>query len=159
MTSSGISRFALAGVLSLTAARGKRYDRLVTGFGDTWFVSGLVLVLVAAGAGVAIGSDASEREDPASSNPRAVTGPESLGFVPEREWRAANGLPPLSESDEVDFAAEGPSPQLAEVCRTGGAQAAGSTALHCDAIIAVAEGRLPPGTYSDEQLRAKLGDG
>jgi hypothetical protein len=86
----------------------------------------------------------------------AATGPEAYGAVPEMEWRQAHGLPRPSEAEEVDFAAEGPAPWQAEACRKEGAEALGSTPLHCEATIAVTEDRLAPGAYSDEQLRAEL---
>lgn len=76
--------------------------------------------------------------------------------MPEQEWREAQGLPPLSEEDEVDFAAEGPAPWIAESCRKEGPGPVMATQLHCDAIIAVTEGRLEPGSYSDARLRAEL---
>jgi hypothetical protein len=128
-------------------------------------VTGFIVGLVVAGGGLAVAHDSGTEADTTggtasgSTNPASVpeTGPEAFGFVPEREWREAHGLPPLSEDDEIDFAAEGPNPSLADACRTRGASAVGSTPLHCDAIIAVAEGRLPPGSYSDESLRAALG--
>ena len=88
--------------------------------------------------------------------PTPATGPEAYGAVPEQEWRQAHGLPPLSAANEVDFAMEGPVPWQAEACRKEGAEALGSTPLHCEATIAVTEGRLAPGSYSDEQLRAEL---
>lgn len=36
--------------------------------------------------------------------------------------------------------------------------AEGTSALHCQAIIAIADGQLAPGTYSDEELREALGE-
>jgi hypothetical protein len=124
----------------------------------TGFAAGLVL----AGAGLAVADNSGPAESShsisPSDSPTPFTGPESLGFVPEQEWRQSQGLPSPSEADEVDFAAEGPSPWLADTCRKEGPEALDSTPLHCEAIIAVAEGRLEPGAYSDEELRARLRD-
>jgi hypothetical protein len=126
---------------------------------------GLAGSLLAAGAGNAIAHEpgtstggvqgSSSVEEGDRSTP--AVGPEAEGFIPEREWREAHGLPPLTKEDEVDFAAEGPVPWLAGKCLRDGPAAIGSTPLHCEAIIAIAEGRLEPGVYSDAQLRAELG--
>jgi hypothetical protein len=90
------------------------------------------------------------------SDPTTASGPEAYGAVPEQEWRKSQGRPRPSEEDEVNFAAEGPAPWQAETCRREGPSGLGTTPLHCEAIIAVTEGRLAPGTYSDEQLREQL---
>jgi hypothetical protein len=127
-------------------------------------IAGFVAVLVIASTGLAIADESgtSESAPAASTSPSdpatPFTGPESFGAVPEMEWRKAQGLPRPSEADEVDFAAEGPVPWQAKACRKEGAEALGSTPLHCKAIIAVTEGRLAPGAYSDEQLRKQLGE-
>jgi hypothetical protein len=77
--------------------------------------------------------------------------------IPEREAAGLGLVPPASEAEETDFMAEGAPAWLVDDCRAGGAEAP-STALHCKAIIAIAEGRLEPGSYSDEELREALGD-
>src|SRR5215218_5044391 len=68
--------------------------------------------------------------------------------------------PAPSEAAEVDFAAEGRDAPagLVEDCRTGVAQAEGTKALHCKAIIAIDQGQLAPGEYSDGERNAKLGE-
>jgi hypothetical protein len=142
----------------------RAYDRcmraILSGRG---LIAGCAAALVLASAGVAIADDSgtSENSTPSHSGSPSdpstpFTGPESFGAAPEMEWRRSQGLPRPSEADEVDFAAEGPIPWIADACRTDGREALGSTPLHCEAIIAVTEGRLAPGAHSDEQLREQL---
>jgi hypothetical protein len=126
-------------------------------------IVGFAAALLAGSTGLALAHDSGTPEGwtaAASGSPSdpstPFAGPESFGAVPEMEWRKAHGLPRPSEADEVDFAAEGPAPWQADDCREEGPEALGSTPLHCEAIIAVTEGRLAPGVYSDEQLRAEL---
>ncbi len=61
--------------------------------------------------------------------------------------------PDPGEAAEVDFAAEGAPAWIVEDCRSDTAL---TTPLHCQAIIAIAEGKLAPGSYSDSELQAKL---
>jgi hypothetical protein len=122
------------------------------------------LVVASTRLAIAHDSGTSESSEPAASASQSdpstpATGPEAYGAVPEMEWRKAHGLPRPSAADEVDFAAEGPVPWQAEACRKEGAEALGSTPLHCEATIAVTEGRLAPGAYSDEELRARFAAG
>jgi hypothetical protein len=61
--------------------------------------------------------------------------------------------PDPGEAAEVDFAAEGAPTWIVEDCRS---ETALTTPLHCKAIIAIAEGKLEPGSYSDSELLEKL---
>lgn len=144
-----------------------RYRRFVRGLLSgrllaVGFAAGLLVasagLAIAHGPGTSTSGAAESSSVPAGDESTPAVGPEALGFVPEQEWRESHGLPPLSAKDEVDFAMEGPIPWIAEACRKEGPGAIGSTALHCDAVIAITEGRMEPGIYSDAQLRAELGE-
>lgn len=55
------------------------------------------------------------------------------------------------ESNEVDFAVDGaPSEDRLQECETGDSSL---SALHCDALSKIDSGELPPGEYSDKELR------
>ena len=99
-------------------------------------------------------------QDDTSDSPAPVISADSgpaERFVPLQDAQAAGIVPPEGEGNETDFAVEGAPPSwLVDDCREGGDEAP-STALHCEAIIAIAEGRLAPGEYSDEELREALG--
>jgi hypothetical protein len=121
-------------------------------------IAGFAVGVIIASAGFAVAQDSVSPEPPTADTPTSgFAGPESLGFIPEQEWRESQGLPPLSEAEDVDFAAFGAFKFWADACREQGPEALGMKPLHCEANIALAEGRLAPGAYSDAHLRAALG--
>jgi hypothetical protein len=79
--------------------------------------------------------------------------------IPTREAIRLGLVPRADQGEETDFATEGPpSDWIVQQCRHGNASQGGPEpgSLHCRAIIAIAEGLLAPGAYSDEELRATL---
>lgn len=118
-----------------------------------------VAVLVVPGSlAIARGGDSASGKAPGESSAGSVA--ESL---PPSSAPATPVIPgtvtgfPSDESADIDFSSPGiPPTWLVEDCR--GANPAPSP-LHCEAIIAIAEHRLAPGDYSNEELRALFGGG
>lgn len=119
---------------------------------------GVALGVLSGGGILALGNDGESSSD-------ALASP--AGSAPVDDRGALQGLPatpvspstatgfPQDESLDVDFSAEGAPAWLVEACRS---DAPPAPALHCEAIVAIAEGSLPPGSYSDTELRARLGE-
>lgn len=120
--------------------------------------TGLALGVLGAGGIVALGNDGEGSSD-------ALAAPAETVAIDERG--ALQDLPatpvspgtagdfPQDESADVNFSAEGAPGWLLEACRSGTSP---TTALHCEAIAAIAEGTLAPGSYSDAELKARLGE-
>jgi hypothetical protein len=129
-------------------------------------VVGVAIGVLGTGATFALAHDETNQSDAASVGSANASSPAisvTLGskeypteaIIQEREAAALGLVPPAGESEETDFVAEGaPADWMVKECRSATPL---TTVLHCDAIIAIAEGRLAPGAYSDSQLRAKLG--
>jgi hypothetical protein len=126
-------------------------------------IVGVAIGVMAGGVGFALAQDSSgtpsSPSSPASSSAAPVISTDSGSaepFIPLEQAEAAGVVPEESEADETDFAAEGVPPgSLVADCRSADPP---TTPLHCDAIVAVSEGKLAPGRYSDEQLRSVLGE-
>ena len=130
-------------------------------------VAGIAVGVVAASAGFAAAHGDSGSSEPGGGNASSLAGPaisytddsgERIVAPSQSEEAAVEAglIPAEGEQDEVDFMIEGPPADwMVETCRSS---VPPTTPLHCDAIIAIAEGRLEPGTYSDDELRAAVAE-
>lgn len=125
---------------------------------------GLLLGVALAGGAFAVAGEA-------PSATTAVVHPAPLATEPVEDlappaWAAPGTIRGRAEAaahpeehdpaEEADFTAEGiPGDAIVAACQGPNPP---TTRLHCRAVIAIAEGRMPPGVYSDHQLRERLGE-
>lgn len=80
----------------------------------------------------------------------------------ELRWREEAGAidtSRLPQQGEDNLSTEGIPPDwIVDQCRYGNAPQGGPEpgSIECEGIIAIAEGRIPPGTYTDAQLQQEL---
>jgi hypothetical protein len=90
--------------------------------------------------------------DPLDQLPPSATEPAATGAEAERIWKELEQGGPETHN----LVTEGvPAEWIVEGCRSSDPP---MDPLGCEAVIAIAEGELAPGAYSDDELRARLGE-
>ncbi len=125
--------------------------------------AGILVGLALAGSAIALAGEAPPTNTEANSAPAATEPVED--FAPPA-WAQPGTVRGRAEAvahpehhdpaQEADFTVEDlPGEAIVSGCRGPNPP---TTRLHCRAVIAISEGRMPPGVYSDHQLRERLGE-
>jgi hypothetical protein len=125
--------------------------------------AGILVGLALAGSAIALAGEAPPINTEAAPAPVATEPVEDLAppaWAPPGTIRGrAEAVAHPEHHDpaqEADFTVEDvPGQAIVNACRGPNPP---TTRLHCRAVIAIAEGRMPPGVYSDHQLRERLGE-